>query len=170
MKPTAPLHPGKVLRAAAAGLLLIAAAAAVQAAERTLSCPDPGTVTRVGTCPSEAELRYTFTGYCSANERMYAKDEGACTSFEGYRRIKDVVLVESAGGVFEGYLSCRVDPKALLGQKPRSVAVTRKGNLTRVVCDYPGDVTLVHRTKSTCTVADAERCASDAQACKASCD
>ncbi len=170
MKPTAPMHPRHVLLAGVASLLLAAAASPAQAAGRTLSCPELAAVTRVATCPSDAELRYTFIGYCSANERIYAPDEGACTSFEGYRRIKDVVLVESADGEFQGYLSCRLDPKALQGHRPRSVAVTRKGNLTRVVCGYPDDVTLVHRTRSTCTVAEAERCAQDAQACKASCD
>lgn len=155
---------------ATAGLVLAAVASPGQAADRTLSCPDPATVTRVGACPTEEELRYTFTGFCSSNERLYGRDAEVCSSFEQYRQVKDVVLVESADGEFQGYLSCRLDPKALQGLKPSGVAATRRGSLTRVVCSYPDGVTLVHRTKSSCTVADAARCAGDPQACQARCD
>ena len=87
-----------ILRAGLVGLLLTGAAGAVHAGGRTLSCPDPATLKRVATCPSEAELRYTFTGFCSSNERLYGRDTELCTSFERYRQAKDVALVESADG------------------------------------------------------------------------
>lgn len=159
-----------ILRAGLVGLLLTGAAGAVHAGGRTLSCPDPATLKRVATCPSEAELRYTFTGFCSSNERLYGRDTELCTSFERYRQAKDVALVESADGEFQGYLSCSISPQALQNLKPRGVAVSRKGSLTRVICSYADDVTLVHRTKSECKAMSAERCAADAQACTVSCE
>ena len=159
-----------ILRAGLVGLLLTGAAGAVHAGGRTLSCPDPATLKRVATCPSEAELRYTFTGFCSSNERLYGRDTELCTSFERYRQAKDVALVESADGEFQGYLSCSISPQALQNLKPLGVAVSRQSNLTRVVCSYPNAAILVHRTRSQCRTIDAERCAADAQACTASCD
>ena len=53
--------------------LLFTGAVAATAGER-LSCPDLATATPVGNCPSESDLQYTFTGYCSDDRRMYQQD------------------------------------------------------------------------------------------------
>ena len=76
-----------------------------------MACPDLAAVVQVATCPSEAELKYTFTGFCADNARLYDKDP-ACESEQAYRRKKNVALWESRDGEFQGYLSCEAGAAA----------------------------------------------------------
>lgn len=62
---------------------------AVPAAAETLACPDLRGARQVASCPTEAELRYTFVGYCSDNARMYDGKADACTDFATYRKVKE---------------------------------------------------------------------------------
>jgi len=136
----------------------------------TLLCPDLSTAVQVATCPSEDELQYTFTGYCSDNARMYGKDTDTCTSYQNYRKLKNVALWESKDGAFQAYLSCDLPAGTLNKLKPSAIAVTKRGKLTMLVCSYPGDITFTHRTKAQCKVQGDGNCAADPAACRASCD
>ncbi len=135
-----------------------------------LACPDLAGAVQVGGCPTDAELQYTFTGYCSDNARMYDKSDPVCNSFESYRRLKNVALWESADGHFHGYLSCDLAENTIKAARASAVAVSRKGNLTRVICSYPDNITLVHRSRQNCTVEGDGNCAANPAACKARCD
>lgn len=150
--------------------LFLCMGVAVPAVADTLACPDLSAAVQIATCPSEDELRYTFTGYCSDNARMYGKDTETCTSYENYRRLKNVALWESADGAFQAYLSCDLPAGALKQLKPTTIRSMKKGKLTQLICDYPQDITFTHRTKANCTVQGDGNCAANSAACKASCD
>ena len=152
------------------GLLLLAGPALAQT-DAPLQCPSLKTAQRVGDCPSEAELKFTFTGYCSDNARIYGKDS-TCTDYQAYRRLKNVALWESADGAFQGYVSCALDETKLRAALPRNVAITRQGKLTRVLCTYDEGVALALRTRDQCTLAGGAsegRCDGAADNCKVSC-
>ncbi|MEF8711944.1 MAG: hypothetical protein V5B38_25345 [Candidatus Accumulibacter propinquus] len=86
--------------------LLVLASAAADSSAETLSCPSLATAVQVGSCPSEAELKYSFNGYCSDNRRMYEHDAALCTDYQDYRKVKNVAQWESADGAFTAYVSC----------------------------------------------------------------
>jgi hypothetical protein len=154
-----------------AALVLLFALARGGTAATPLPCPDLSAAVQVGTCPTEEELKYTFTGYCSDNARMYDKDQdNECSNYQRYRRLKNVVLWESADGSFHGYLSCDLPASAIKGAKPGRIAVSRQGRLTRLVCSYPDGILFVHRTKGECQVEGSGDCAADPAACRASCN
>ncbi|ENO87427.1 hypothetical protein [Thauera linaloolentis] len=142
-------------------------AAGPAAAASPMSCPDLADAVQVAACPTEAELRYTFMGFCGDSARLYGGDILACSSFESYREAKNIALWESADGSFSGYLSCNVAPAAIHGSKAVRMHAERKGSLSRLICDYDNDHRLVHRTKAACRV-EAEDCSGGA--CRASCD
>lgn len=150
--------------------LAMALGMTLPALAETLACPDVSKAVQVATCPSEDELKYTFTGYCSDNARMYGKDADTCSSYENYRRLKNVALWETADGAYQAYLSCDL-PAGMLGKlKPVSIAVTKKGKLTLLTCRYPEGIEFTHRTKAECKVQGDGHCATDPAACKASCN
>lgn len=97
-----------------------------------IACPDLATAVQVATCPSEEELKYTYTGYCADNARLYGKDKDTCATYENYRKLKNVAMWESADGAFHAYLSCDLAPAAIKAAKPRRVEVGKAGKLTRV--------------------------------------
>lgn len=136
----------------------------------TLACPDLSKAVQVATCPSEDELKYTFTGYCSDDARMYGKDADTCSSYENYRRLKNIALWESADGAFQAYLSCDMPAGTLKKLKPTAIAVTKKGKLTQLACSYTEGIAFTHRTKAQCKVQGDGNCAADPAACRASCD
>lgn len=135
-----------------------------------IACPDPAAAVQVATCPSEEELKYTFMGYCSDNARLYAKDTDTCASYENYRKLKNVVLWESADGAFQAYVSCDLPMGELRKLKPLSMSVTRQGKLTRLACNYADGVTFTYRTKTECKVQGDGNCASEPDSCTANCD
>ena len=150
--------------------LVLTLGATLPALADTLACPDPAAAVQVATCPSEAELKYTFTGYCADNARMYDRDKDTCASYENYRKMKNIALWESADGAFQAYVSCDLPAGALKKLKPAAIAVTKQGKLTRLACSYPDGVTFTYRTKAQCKVQGDGNCTADPAACKASCD
>lgn len=151
-------------------VLLAALATALPARAGTLACPDPAQAVQVATCPSEDELRYTFNGFCGDDRRLYARDTDTCATYENYRKAKNVALWESADGAFQAYLSCDLPAGALKNLKPRAIAVSRQGKLTRVSCTYAEAIVFTHRTKAQCKAADNANCAVDPAACTVSCE
>lgn len=153
------------MKSALAALFLMLAANLATA--ETLACPSLATAVQVGTCPTEEELKYTFTGYCSDNARMYGKGDDTCTSYQNYRKLKNVVLWESADGEFHAYLSCDLPAAAVKEAKATGVAVNKQGTMTRVLCSYGEGIAFAHRTRAACK-AEAGPCADGV--CKANCE
>lgn len=134
-----------------------------------VACPDLSGAVQVATCPTEDELRYTYTGYCSDNARMYGKDKDTCATYENYRKLKNVAMWESANGEFHAYVSCDLDAAAIRAAKPRSIGVGKAGKLTRIACDYGNDIVFAYRSRGACQVVGEGKCGGD-QPCKAGCD
>jgi hypothetical protein len=151
-------------------VLLFVPTAATLAVE--LSCPDVVAAVQVGSCPTENELKFTFTGYCSDDRRMYdqVKDMDVCASFENYRRVKNTALWESSDGAFDAYLSCDLSKDTIKAAKVTGISVKQQDKLTKVVCTYDGDIAFIHRTKGRCKVEGDGDCRAHPAACKAHCD
>lgn len=148
--------------------LLLAVFAAAPATAQTLACPDLAGARQVAACPTEAELRYTFVGYCSDNARMYDGKADVCSDFAAYRRMKDIALWESADGAFDAYPSCALPPEAIRAATPVRIAVERKGPIAQVTCDYGAGIRFTHRTRATCRVEGAGTCETPGS-CRATC-
>lgn len=133
----------------------------------SMSCPDLADAVQVAACPTDAELRYTFLGYCSDNARLYGADVITCASFENYREVKNIALWESADGRFSGYLSCNETPAAIHASTAKRMHATSKNGLTRLICDYDNDHRLTYRTRAACEV-EVEDCSGGG--CRADCD
>lgn len=149
-------------------LTLVAAAPALA---DPVSCPALAAAVQVAACPSEEELRYTFTGYCSDNARMYEEDENdSCASYENYRRLKNVALWEAADGAFQAYVSCDLPADVVRQLQPMAIAVSARNGLTRLICSYPRNVSFVYRTRLQCRVNADVDCVSDPTRCTAECE
>ena len=131
------------------GVLLAVATLSTAA---TLSCPDVSTAVQVGTCPSDEELKYTFTGYCSDDAKAYQGETDVCTDFQRYRQLKNVALWESADGVFDAYVSCELPKDTLKHTRLASAKATRQGKLTLLTCSYGQGVNFIYRTRAQCTL------------------
>ncbi len=129
-------------------LAALLAAVAAPAAAETIACPDLSSAAQVGSCPTEQELKWGYTGYCSDNARMYDKDGDTCVSLENYKALKDVALWEA--GEFQGYLSCSLPAATVKASKAAGVTVDRAGTMTRVTCSYDNGLRLSIRTRQTC--------------------
>jgi len=147
--------------------LALAFLTATTHAAETVSCPELASAVQVATCPSEAELKYTFTGYCADAARLYDKDP-ACADEKAYRQRKNVALWESRDGSFQGYVSCDLPPASVRAASAARIAVTRVGSLTRIACTYRDGVVFTQRMRAACRVAGDGSCASGD--CKATCD
>jgi len=147
--------------------LLVCIATAPVLAE-TLACPDLAQARQVTACPTEAELRYTFVGYCSDNARMYDGKTDVCADFDAYRKLKNTAFWESADGAFDGYASCALAPEAIRAAKPLRIVVERKGPIAHVACDYGNGIRFTHRTRATCRVEGAGKCETP-ERCRATC-
>lgn len=148
-------------------LLLGALFVASPAQAESMSCPSLAEAVQVAACPSEEELRYTFLGFCGDGARLYGGDVLTCATFENYRAAKNYALWESADGQFSGYLSCNVEAATIHASKAQRMHAQRKGNLSRLICDYDNEHRLIHRTKAICKV-EAEDCS--AGECRAVCE
>lgn len=148
--------------------LLLAAWPAATVLAETLVCPDLARARQVAACPTDAELRYTFVGYCSDNARMYDGKADVCTDFEVYRRMKDTAFWESADGAFDGYVSCALAPEAIRAATPQRIAVERKGAIAQVTCDYGNGIRFTHRTRAACRVEGSGNCDTPA-GCRVTC-
>ncbi len=149
--------------------VLLFAPAASPAVAGPLACPDLATAMQVGNCPDEQELKYSFTAHCSDNARLYKPDD-LCEDFERYRRAKTVALWEAGHGSFHAYLSCELPVATIRAAKASSVAVSRQGGVTRVVCSYERGIAFTHRAKGHCKVQGSADCAANPAACKVTCD
>ena len=154
-------------RSALLALALPAALFAGAAHAETLSCPALDKAVQVAACPSDAELQYTFMGFCGDNARLYGRDVFTCATFENYKAVKNTALWESTNGSFSGYLSCNLDTATLRASRALKMSVEKKNGLTRLICDYENDQRMVMRTKGSCTV-EATDCSSGE--CRASCE
>lgn len=122
---------------------------ALPASAETLSCPAMTNAVQVGSCPTDAELEYSFTGYCSDNARMQDKDI-VCTDIALYREIKDNSLWES--GDFHGYLTCTKSEEQIRAAKPVKITVSKAlGTMSRVACSYDNGTVMATRTRKTCS-------------------
>lgn len=133
-------------------LALVLAAAWPVAMAATLVCPDVAKAVQVGTCPSDEELKHTFTGYCSDDAKAYKGETDVCTDFQRYRKLKNVALWESADGVFDAYVSCELPKDALKRSTRTGAKVTQQGKLTLLTCSYGQGVNFVYRTRAQCTL------------------
>lgn len=149
-------------------VLSFGCAAALPVGAKDVACPDLASAVQVATCPAEEELRYTYTGYCSDNARMYSKDE-TCDSYETYRKLKNIALWESADGEFQAYVSCDLSPAATKAATAQKISVGKAGKLTRLACHYGEGVVFTYRTRAQCTVSGDSMCTS-ATPCEARCD
>jgi len=147
--------------------LALALLPAAAHAAGTVSCPDPSSAVQIATCPSEAELKYRFTGYCADAARMYERDP-ACADEKANRQKKNVALWELRDGSFQGYVSCDLSPASVSNAKAARIAVARVGNLTRVACTYRDGIVFTQRTRAACRVLGDGNCATGD--CKASCN
>lgn len=136
----------------------------------SVGCPDLSKVAQAGSCPTEEDLLFTFNGYCSDNARIYGKGAEVCTDYRLYREKKNIVLWESADGDFQAYVSCDLPVPTLRTLKPSAIAISKQGKMTRLACSYPEGVTFTYRTRAECRIDNAERCKTDASACKALCE
>ncbi|PKO89249.1 MAG: hypothetical protein CVU16_12450 [Betaproteobacteria bacterium HGW-Betaproteobacteria-10] len=144
--------------------LSLAASAAPRA------CPDLTAASQVNACPTEEELKYTYSGFCSDAGKAYANQTDSCIRYEDYRAMKNVALWESADGAFDGYVSCDLPVAEIKTLKATGMKVETKGKLKKLVCSYPGGVNFTYRTKGSCAVDNAKACASDPASCQASCN
>lgn len=135
----------------------------------TVSCPDLSQARQVGACPSEEELKYTFTGYCSDDNKAYRGETDVCTDYQAYRSLKNVALWESADGLFSAYLSCGPTGAKLPQRGTFTLRALPQGKLTRLVCNYAEGIAFTHRTRAQCRV-DVASCSATATDCKAVCD
>lgn len=157
------------MRSASIAFLLLLAAASTSSAAETLSCPDLATAVRVGNCPSETDLQYTFTGYCSDNRRMYEQDTGACTDYQEYRRQKNLALWESADGSFEAYLSCDLPVEAIKTARAVRISSSKQKAISLLTCSYGEGISFTYRSRLLCTIAGDGKCAGDQTLCTATC-
>lgn len=149
--------------------VILLAALALPATAATVACPDLAAAAQVAACPSDEELRYTFTGYCSDNNRSYKGDTDVCTDFLAYRKLKNVALWESADGNFNAYVSCDRAPAEVRSAKPVTIRVGRQGSITQLVCGYGDGLSFTWRTRAACRVDGATQCRDNPAACKADC-
>jgi len=139
----------------------------------TVSCPDLAAAVQVAACPGEEELKYTFTGFCSDNARMYSKDADLCTDYQRYRRVKNIALWESRDGAFQAYLSCDLLAASVKAAKASAITIAKKGSITQLVCAYGEGLTFTSRVRAECTVDAQVNCAAASEtsaACAASCE
>lgn len=134
-----------------------------------LGCPDLAQATQVGACPSEEELQYTFTGYCSDDNKAYRGETDVCTDYRRYRKMKNLALWESGDGQFDGYVSCDQSAGAVRSAKPQSLQLFKQGKLSRLVCSYGEGLQFTHRTQAACQVV-APTCGADGTGCSALCE
>ena len=136
----------------------------------TVQCPDLASAVRVGTCPSEDELKLTYVGYCSDNARIYRRDNEACLDYQDYRKMKNIALWESKDGEFNAYVSCDLPDARVREARASSVSVAKQSGMTRLMCGYGEGVTFVRRSRAECRVVNESGNACSGASCAASCD
>lgn len=143
---------------------------ALSASAADLTCPDLGTLVQVNGCPTEEELQYTYTGYCSDNAMAYGNKTDPCVRYADYRKLKNLALWESKDGRFDGYVSCDLPLAQWQAAKPTGISLSSQGKVTKLICSYPQGINLTYRTRETCVITDARACAANPGACTATCN
>ena len=151
-------------------LALLLASLSLGATAGTMTCPDLAGAVQVNACPTEEELKHTYTAFCSDNAKVYAKETDSCLRYSDYRQMKNLALWESKDGVFDGYVSCDLPPAKVKALKATGMKIATQGKLTKLVCSYPNGINFTYRTKGACAIADDKTCAANAAACQATCD
>lgn len=149
---------------------LFLAALSLSAGAAPYACPDLSAAKQVNACPTEEELKHTYTGFCSDNAKAYAKETDTCPHYEDYRAMKNTALWESGDGVFDGYVSCDQPPAKVKALKASGMKVVKQGSITKLVCSYPNGINFTYRTKAACKLEDDKACAAGAANCRATCD
>lgn len=142
----------------------------LSAAAAPYVCPDLRAAKQVNACPTEEELKHTYSGFCSDDKKVYGGETDNCIRYADYRSMKNTALWESAEGAFDGYVSCDLPPAKVKALKATGMTVVQQGSVTKVVCAYPNGINFTHRTKSSCKVVDDKACAANPSACQAACD
>lgn len=158
------------MKPSAIACLLVLTSLVADSAAETLSCPKLASAVQVGSCPSEAELKYTFTGYCSDNRRMYEQSTSVCTDYQAYRKLKNVAQWESADGAFSAYVSCDLAAETIKAMPVARMATSKQGKVSLLTCSYGEGVSFSYRSRQQCTVTGKGDCAGEPAACQASCD
>ena len=151
-------------------LALLLAALSFGATAGTMTCPDLAGAVQVNACPSEDELKHTYSGFCSDTAKAYANQTDSCIKYEDYREMKNVALWESKDGAFCAYISCDLAADKLKANKAMAMMVERQGKLNKLVCSYPNNVRLTYRTKAACAVDNEKACKANPASCTATCD
>lgn len=151
-------------------LALFAATLSLSAAAATLPCPDLATVVQVNACPTEEELRHTYSGFCSDDAKAYARETDSCVRYEDYRQKKNLARWESKDGEFDGYLACDLTAGRFKALRVTSMKLAQQGKLAKVVCGYPDGIVFTFRTKAICAIDNEKACAADAATCRATCN
>ncbi len=151
-------------------LALFAATLSFSALATQLACPDLAAAVQVNACPTEEELKFTYTAFCSDNAKAYAKETDSCLRYQDYRQMKNTAMWESKGGEFSGYISCDLPVDKVQALKATAMKIERQGKLNKVVCSYPGGINLSYRTKENCAIVDDKACSTNVANCRASCN
>lgn len=158
------------MRAVCSVLLLLSALSPLLAHADSVACPDLAQAVQVGACPAEEELRHTYLGYCGDNARMYSGDkDDVCSNFANYRKLKNVVLWEAGAGAFSGYISCDLPAATLRAAPAATLAISRQGSITRLICSYGEGIVFSHRTKQACRSEGDGSCSANPGGCRATC-
>lgn len=151
-------------------LALFSATLSCSALAAQLACPDLAAAVQVNACPTEEELKFTYTAFCSDNAKAYARETDSCLRYQDYRQMKNTALWEAKDGEFSGYISCDLSADKVKASKATGMKVERQGKLTKVVCSYPGGVNLSYRTKEGCAVDNDKACSANVANCRATCN
>jgi predicted secreted protein len=99
---------------------------------------------------------------------MYRGENDVCHDYARYRKLKNIVMWESADGAFQGYVSCDVPAATLRQAKAVAMTVAKQGRITRLTCGYGDGIAFTWRTRAECKVQTAGCTA--AAPCEAQCD
>ncbi len=149
---------------------LFLACLSLSAAAVQTGCPDLSAARQVNACPTEDELKHTYSGFCSDDKKVYGGETENCIRYQDYRAMKNTALWESADGAFDGYVSCDLPKAKVQAMKASSMKIEKQGSLNKVVCSYPNGIRFTLRTKETCKIDDSKACAANAAACRVTCE
>ncbi len=149
---------------------LLFAGLSLSAVAAQYACPDLAAAKQVNACPTEDELKHTYSGFCSDDKKVYGGETDNCMRYADYRAMKNNALWESADGAFDGYVSCDLPKAKVQGMKATGMKIEKQGSITKLVCSYQNGIRFTLRTKGACRVEDDKACAASAAACRAACD
>lgn len=144
------------------------------------TCPDISKSAKIGSCPSDSELKRMFKSTCGwsdlENENPHA--EGICRSYSIFTKAKNTAYWESSDGRYDGYLSCDKKESEIKASKLIKISLGQKRQMNRVICGYEGGSELVLRTRENCEIPESKllgryigrMCGAGDKDCKAVCE